>query len=89
MPCSAADPTRREPAHRRVGVMAPGHKAIHNLLTEIEKVARSGGVRFRGLKKSTDNPESQYEGELIKSDEDNAVALIRFESVAASTTRRP
>jgi uncharacterized protein len=56
----------------RVGIAAQSHKAIHNLLAEIEKVARETGVRFRGLKKSTDNPESQYEGQLIKSDEDNA-----------------
>ena len=33
---------------RRIGIAAQSHKAIHNLLTEIEKVARSGGVRFKG-----------------------------------------
>ena len=57
---------------RRVGIAAQSHKAIHNLLAEIEKVAREAGVRFKGLKKSTGNPESEYDGELIKSDEDNA-----------------
>jgi len=58
---------------RRVGIAAQSHKAIHNLLTEIEKVARSGGVRFKGLKKSSAaNPESEYAGEFIKSDSDNA-----------------
>ena len=57
---------------RRVGIAAQSHKAIHNLLAEIEKVARETGVRFKGLKKSTGNPESEYDGELIKSDEDNA-----------------
>src|SRR6185295_19087638 len=41
--------------------------------SEIEKVARSGGVRFKGLKKSSAaNPESEYAGEFIKSDSDNA-----------------
>ncbi|HJR02876.1 MAG TPA: TM0106 family RecB-like putative nuclease [Methylomirabilota bacterium] len=57
---------------RRVGIAAQSHKAIHNLLAEIEKVARETGLRFKGLKKSTDNPESEWDGELIKSDDDNA-----------------
>jgi uncharacterized protein len=36
---------------RRVGVTAPSHKAIHNLLDEIERVARDQGFRFRGYKR--------------------------------------
>jgi predicted RecB family nuclease len=36
---------------RRVGVTAPSHKAIHNLLEEIERVARGQGFRFRGFKR--------------------------------------
>jgi hypothetical protein len=36
---------------RRVGVTAPSHKAIHNLLEEIERVARDQGFRFRGYKR--------------------------------------
>jgi uncharacterized protein len=60
-------------AGRRVGIAAQSHKAIHNLLGEIEKVARAAGVRFKGLKKSSpSNPESAYDGELITSDADNA-----------------
>ena len=48
---------------------AQSHKAIHNLLNEIEKFARENGLSFRGLKKSSgDNPESIYEGEFIKSE---------------------
>lgn len=62
---------------RRVGIAAQSHKAIHNLLAEIEKVARVIGVRFKGLKKSSaGNPESDYDTELIRSDSDNA----RFET---------
>jgi uncharacterized protein len=50
-------------------VAAQSHKAIHNLLNEIEKFARETGLRFRGLKKSSgDNPESVYEGDFIKSE---------------------
>src|SRR5512144_2376490 len=54
---------------KRVGVAAQSHKAIHNLLSEIEKFARETGLHFRGLKKSSaDNPESGYESEFIKSE---------------------
>ncbi|MFZ1061209.1 MAG: ATP-binding protein, partial [Candidatus Rokuibacteriota bacterium] len=56
---------------KRVGIAAQSHKAIHNLLDEIEKVAREDGVSFRGLKKSTaDNPESEYAGDFIRSEAD-------------------
>jgi superfamily I DNA and/or RNA helicase len=58
---------------QRVGIAAQSHKAIHNLLGEIEGVARIRGVRFKGLKKSTSgNPESEYDGEFITSDPNNA-----------------
>ena len=49
----------------RVGVASTSHKAIHNLLDEIEKA----GLRHRGLKKCTDgNPESEYESDHIESE---------------------
>jgi predicted RecB family nuclease len=57
---------------RRIGIAAQSHKAIHNLLAEIEKVVRATGLRFKGLKKaSAGNPESEYHGEFIQSDPDN------------------
>ena len=59
-------------AGHRVGIAAQSHKAIHNLLTEIEKVARETGVRFKGLKKSAGSAESEFTGEFIRSDPDNA-----------------
>jgi uncharacterized protein len=58
---------------KRVGVSAQSHKVIHNLLDEIEKVAREERVRFRGLKKSTaGNDESEYHGSFITSASDAA-----------------
>lgn len=48
---------------KRVGVTAPSHKAIHNLLEEIEAT----GADFVGLKKSSGGGETVYEGEHIKS----------------------
>ena len=35
---------------KRVGVSSTSHKAIHNLLREVEEVAAEAGVEFRGLK---------------------------------------
>jgi predicted RecB family nuclease len=46
----------------RVGVAAPSHKAIHNLLAEIERAAIAEGVRFRGLKKCGAGEETVYKG---------------------------
>jgi len=57
---------------QRVGVAATSHKAIHNLLREVETVASLQGVEFQGLKKSTGgNAESAYEGPFIRSSTSN------------------
>ena len=54
---------------KRVGIAAQSHKAIHNLLDEIEKVALEEGVQFRGLKKSSaGNVESEYKGLYISNE---------------------
>lgn len=51
----------------RVGVLSNTHKAINNLLTEVEKVARSNGVVFRGAKKgSSSDSETHLNGTLIE-----------------------
>lgn len=61
---------------KRVGIAAQSHKAIHRLLDEIEKVAREDGVSFHGLKKSTaENPESEYQGDFIRSEPDVSKAV--------------
>jgi uncharacterized protein len=52
---------------RRVGVAATSHKAIHNLLDEIERAAAKDGVSFRGLKKSSGGAETEYDGDAISS----------------------
>jgi predicted RecB family nuclease len=52
---------------RRVGVAATTHKSIHNLLAEVEQVARAEGVAFRGLKKG-----SAYEGPFVATESDQA-----------------
>src|SRR6185503_1710931 len=53
---------------RRVGVAATSHKAIHNLLDQIEAAAREDGVSFRGLKKcSAGSAETEYRSDSITS----------------------
>ncbi|HXP94250.1 MAG TPA: TM0106 family RecB-like putative nuclease [Candidatus Binatia bacterium] len=59
-------------AGKRVGVAAPSHKAIHNLLREIEHVAAAESFQFSGLKKATkENEESYFESRFIRSSESN------------------
>jgi predicted RecB family nuclease len=52
---------------RRVGVTATTHKAIHNLLDEVERVARAEGVSFRGLKRG-----DSYEGAFVSTSSEYA-----------------
>ena len=48
-------------AGRRVGVAATSHKAINNLLAEVESAAREAGVVFDGLKKCSDD-DDEFDG---------------------------
>jgi predicted RecB family nuclease len=67
---------------KRVGVAAQSHKAIHNLLKEIEKFGRDTGFVFRGLKKSSgDNPESVYEDDFVTSEEQFAPFIEKAKRV--------
>jgi uncharacterized protein len=45
---------------RRVGLTAQSHKAIHNLIDEVERAAHEEGFEFRGLKKG-----DSYEGAFV------------------------
>jgi uncharacterized protein len=57
---------------RRVGVTATSHKAIHNLLDEVERAAKQEGVPFSGLKKAGgDDEESSYRSDHISSASDS------------------
>ena len=53
---------------RRVGVCATSHKAIENLLREVERVAAEEGFRFRGFKKSG----LDYDGPFVTTSGDDA-----------------
>ena len=54
---------------RRVGVVATSHKAIVNLLDEIDACAAAEGFAFRGWKKAGDGHENNYASDTIVSSE--------------------
>ncbi len=50
----------------KVGVSSNSHKAIHNLVEGVEKVAKQHGVVFSGVKKaSAGNVDSYFNGEFV------------------------
>jgi predicted RecB family nuclease len=55
----------------RVGVAATAHKAIHKLLDDVEQAAGEAAISFRGLKKSSGYPESEYVSAHIGHSDDN------------------
>jgi predicted RecB family nuclease len=56
-----------------VGVASTSHKAIHNLVAEVEAAAAELGVVFTGRKKASGgNRESFYEGAVVENVTDNA-----------------
>lgn len=64
----APAPGGLSPAEQRlVGISSNSHKAINNLLSGVERVARESGLVFRGAKKSTaKSAESMLSGELVE-----------------------
>lgn len=50
----------------RVGVSSNSHKAINNLLSAIEQVAQEEAFTFVGVKKSTQNTDSGFDGRFIE-----------------------
>jgi uncharacterized protein len=58
---------------KRIGVSSHSHKAINNLLAEVEKVATARKLRFRGVKKSS-YEEQFLNGSIIEDTIDNAYA---------------
>ncbi|HEY9226911.1 MAG TPA: AAA domain-containing protein, partial [Gemmatimonadaceae bacterium] len=70
---------------KRVGVTAMTHKAINNLLSRVEDVARERGVKFTGVKKSSKDPEQQLRGSIIEDTDKNEVATSdRYQLVAGT-----
>ena len=70
---------------KRVGVAAFSHKAINNLLAEVERVAASEGVTFKGLKKCGD-ADDEFHGTLIENTTENSVCETANVSLIAGTS---
>ena len=56
---------------KRIGVTAPNHRAIHNFLDEVEKVAAEERVAFTGIKKRSVSDETAYDGRFVTSVDGN------------------
>jgi predicted RecB family nuclease len=71
---------------RRVGVTSNSHKAIHNLLDAVEKVAAEARVDFRGLKKLGTGDQSEYESRHITTSNDIADFVAADVNLIAGTS---
>jgi predicted RecB family nuclease len=72
-------------AGKRLGVTGPNHKAIHNLLDEVERVAIEEGVTFTGIKKRSTSDETAYEGRFITSIKKNDLVEASDAQLMAGT----
>ena len=70
-------------AGKRVGVAATSHKAINNLLQEVEQDAAAEGVAFDGLKKGDED--DAFRGRFVKDTNDNAECESSGVSLVAGT----
>jgi predicted RecB family nuclease len=61
---------------KRIGVASNSHKAINNLLKDVEEVAKEKGVRFSGIKGSS-KEEQYFQGTMIANAENNDVAATQ------------
>ena len=69
----------------RVGVSSLSHKAINNLLASVEQMAGERGVRFRGVKKSSDAEHYLNGTGLIEDTTDNDYACNGGHQLIAGT----
>jgi predicted RecB family nuclease len=69
---------------KRVGVSSHSHKAINNLLVEVEKVAAAGKLPFRGVKKSS-YEEQRLNGSIVEDTTDNGYAAAGGHDLIAGT----
>ena len=72
-------------AGKRVGVAATSHKAINNLLAEVESVARDQRVVFKGLKKCSDE-DDRLNGTWIEDTEENEACEAGDAALVAGTS---
>jgi predicted RecB family nuclease len=61
---------------KRVGVSSNSHKAINNLLKDVEAVAKEKGIRFSGIKGSS-KEEQYFNGTMIANTDNNGAAAAQ------------
>jgi uncharacterized protein len=61
---------------KRIGVASNSHKAINNLLKDVEAVAKEKGVRFNGIKGSS-KEEQNFRGTMITNADNNGAAAAQ------------
>ena len=71
----------------RVGVVATSHKAIVNLLEEIEEARRRGGLRLPRLEEVRASPRTNYDSDRITSRQDAAADRTTADRCSASAHR--
>jgi predicted RecB family nuclease len=71
---------------QRVGVTSLSHKAIHKFLEDLRDAARKAGETFRGRKKCSDDPATQYEDEFVDCSSSNDDLLDEELQLVAGTS---
>ncbi len=72
-------------SRKRVAVTSNSHKAINNLLSGVEEVAREQGFAFRGAKKaSRNNPDSRFDSDNIETIHGNDGITNAYQLVAGT-----
>jgi uncharacterized protein len=69
-----------------VGITSLGHKAIHKFLEDLRDAAREAGFEFRGRKKCSDDPGSEYEDEFVDCSHSNDDLLDEELQLVAGTS---
>jgi uncharacterized protein len=70
----------------RVGVSSLSHRAIHKFLSDLRGAALEAGFEFRGRKKGSGDPETQYEDEFVDWAGDNAAMCDEELQLLAGTS---
>ncbi len=70
---------------KRIGIASNSHKAINNLLAAVEKQAQKRGLRFNGIKKSSNEDQFLDGGGMIKDTTDNKEASSSVFQLVAGT----
>ena len=70
----------------RIAVTATSHKCIHNLLDAVVDAGRAAGVPVSGVKKSSDSPETQYDGPGFENVTSNAKCAESGAAIVAGTS---